>query len=239
MTQPHTQDGNDLLMSGGIKAAKFDQLNVPVIGTILDQPKAVQLNKFGPDGKPTTELDYWPSGDPKMQVIVTIATDLRDPADPEDDGRRRLHIPPRMMPPVREAIQRSGAKGLAIGGRIAVCWISGTGQGQGNPKVYAAEYAPPAVDVGSMLATSPPAATPAAPPTAAAPRATSMLATSTPAVAASTPPASPTMTSMLAAPPAAQAGPPPGMDPAVWANLPEAQRAAVLAAMATTNQPPF
>jgi hypothetical protein len=219
----HLTDANELLMSGGVKAVKFETLGDTALGTITDQPKVAQMKKYQTD-----ELDFWPSGDPKMQIIVTIATAVRDPGNPADDGRRLLFIPPRMMQPVREAIQATGAKGLAIGGRIAVRWVSGTGKGEGNPKVYAAEYAPPAVDPGSLLGngTQPAPTTPAAvaPPAAAPPPSTGMLTTSTTA-------------------PAAQAGPPPGVDPAIWAGLPDQQRQVILAAMTTAagfdSEPPF
>jgi len=222
-------DANELLMSGGIKAAKFDTLGATVVGTIVEPPKAQQMTKYGTD-----EPDFWPSGDPKMQIVVTIQTDQRDPADAQDDGKRRLYIVPRMMAPVREAVRRAGAPGLEVGGRIAVRWSSGTGQGQGNPKEYTAEYARPAIDPGSLLggnaqpaAPAPAAqqqATPTAPPAPASPAAQSLgLGAAQPAQA-----------------PAAQTAPP-GIDPAAWANLPDQQRQAVLAAMGSTGGqlPPF
>jgi hypothetical protein len=210
-------------MSGGIKSVgwKDNPVGYTVVGTITDPPKVEQMKKFQSD-----ELDFWPSGDPKMQIVVTIATDLRDPADAHDDGKRRLHIPPRMMGPVREAVRQTGAPGLEVGGRIAVRRTGGTGA-TGDPFQFAAEYARPAVDPGSLLgANSPtngtaaqstaPAATPAAP--AAAPSAvTQSLGLTTPA----TPPP-----------------PPPGIDPARWAALPDAQKQAVLAAMAPAGQQP-
>lgn len=205
----HPQDGNELLMSGGIKSAGFQILGDTVVGTIIDQPKQVQMTKYKSD-----ELDYWPSGDPKMQIVVTIQTDERDPADPTDDGRRRLFITPRMMKPTREAVLRAGVKGLAIGGRLAERWVSGSGEGAGNAREFAAEYAPPVVDPGSLLgpATAPPILTPAlvAAPVAAAP-------------------ITAPFTGMLG--PTAQTAAPMGVDPNVWAGLPEAQRQAILAAM--------
>jgi hypothetical protein len=229
MTQP--QDANELLMSGGVKSCKFETLGDTWIGTIADQPKATQMTKYQ---STTGELDYWPSGDPKMQIVVTIATDVRDPALADDDGRRRLFIPPRMMTPVREAVQRAGAKGLAIGGRIAVKWISGLGKGEGDPKVYAADYAAPALDPGNLLAGG--NGQPAAPVAQSAPVA--------PAPATSPPTTGGLLAAAAATPPAAQAGPPPGVDPAVWGSLPDAQRQAILAAMAApagafTPEPPF
>jgi hypothetical protein len=218
-------DANDLLMGGGIKSVnwKDNPVGYTVMGTITDTPKVEQMKKYQSD-----ELDFWPSGDPKMQIVVTLQTDQRDPANPHDDGKRRLHIPPRMMHPVREAVQRVGAKGLEIGGRLAVRRTGGTGA-TGDPYQFAAEYAAPAVDPGSLLGGSQPAPAPATP---AAP----MLAQPAPAAAPVTPAAQP----LGLAQPAAVPPPPPGIDPAKWAELPEAQRLAVLAAMAPATGPvPF
>lgn len=170
MTQP--QDANELLMSGGIKSIGWKEQNVgyTVVGTIVDQPKTAHMTKFESD-----ELAYWPSGDPMMEIVCIIQTELRDPSNPYDDGKRKLHISPRMMAPVRTAVQKAGAPGIAIGGKIAVQRTGGTGT-KGSPFEFAAEYAPPAVDPGSMLGgNGAPAATPAAqasPAPAAAPPAT-------------------------------------------------------------------
>lgn len=214
-----TQTANDLLMGGGIRAVKFDHIGHTVVGTIVDEPKVEQMKKFE-----STELDFWPSGDPKMQIVVTIQTDERDASNPDDDGKRRLHISPRMMNPLRESVRKVGAKGIALGGRLAVQWASGSGVGAGNAREYATDYAPPTVDPGSLLggaATAPPTV---APPTVAAP--------------AVFPAAAP---SLLAAPAAAPVAAPQGVDPTVWAGLPEAQRQAILAAMSSpaSTAPPF
>lgn len=206
-------DANELLMGGGVKAIswKDHQIGHTVIGTIAEEPKAKQMTKYD-----STELDFWPSGDPKMQIVVTLATDLRDPGVDDDDGRRALFIEPRMMTPVREAVRAAGAKGLSVGGKLAVRWISGSGEGKGNARQFAAEYQPPQVDPGGLISGG---------------------ASAQPAAAVAAPPAGGMLGAMgtTTAPPApAQAGPPPGVDPAVWAGLPDTQRAAILAAMAPT-----
>lgn len=215
MTQPRS--ANDLLMSGGIKSIgwKDNPVGYTVIGTIVDEPIVQQMTQYE-----STELAFWKSGDPMMEIVCTLQTDLRDPADPYDDGKRRLHIPPRMQPIVREAIKRVGADGLAIGGRLAVRRTGGTGVA-GSPFEFAAEYAQPAVDPGGLLAASEPAALAAAAPAQAAPAAAQQGSLLTPA----------------SAQPA-----PEGVDPAKWAVLGDVQRAAVLAAMAPAgfgNQAPF
>lgn len=210
---------NDLLMNGGsgIKSAKFVNLMDVVRGTITDDPKVTQCMVFDAAGKPTSEKQFWPSGDPMMQIVVTIQTDERDPADDDDNGKRLLHITPRLQPAVRDAVKAAGAKGLAVGGRLAVQWNAGSGQGQGNARQYAAAYEPP--QVGADLLT-----TNATPPLTAAP----------PAPVAQTAPAAPVSTMDLLKAPADDT-PPPGIDPGKWAALPAAQKAAVRAAMAPTG----
>src|SRR5690554_2646854 len=208
-------DANQLLMGSGIKSIKWKdhQIGHTVIGTICEPPKVEQMKKYQSD-----ELDFWPSGDPKMQIIVTLQTGLRD--DGEDDGRRRLYIEFWMMSPVRDAVKAAGAKGLEVGGRLAIRWVSGTGQGEGNARQFVAEYAAPMVDPGSLLngGSQPQQQAPA-------PQAP-MMQQQAPAQAAPTSPGATT-------PAPAPAGPPPGVDPAVWETLPAQQRAAVLAAMGT------
>jgi hypothetical protein len=222
VTQP--QDAaNALLMGGGTKSINWKENGVgyTVIGTIVDQPKVEQMTDYNDKSK----LLNWPSGDPMMQIVCTIQTDLRDAANPEDDGKRKLHIPPRMQKPVREAIQKAGAKGLAIGGRVAVRRTGGTGE-SGSPFEFAAEYAPPAVDPGSLLSDNN-----AAPATQPAQQAQ-------PAQAA-TPALSATMQSLGLNGPATPLPPPPGVDPEKWRVLPDAQKQAVLAAMAPADSPSF
>lgn len=233
MTQP--QDAaNALLMGGGVKSVKWGERSIgaTVIGAIVEQPKAVQMMKYKPAGSTAPdEPDFWPSGDPKMQIIVVLQTDERDPSDATDDGKRRLYIEPRMMTPVREAVQRASAPGLAIGGRLAIRWASGTGQGEGNARQFAAEYSAPVVDPGSMLAgngNGHAVAAPQAP----------MLATNGAAPAQQPAQQTPLQQSVLGTPaPAAAAAPPAGVDPNVWANLPDGQKQAILAAMAPASTP--
>jgi len=247
MNQP--QDANDLLMNGGTPSVKWEgrAIGHTVIGTITDQPKAVQMTKYQ-----SSELDYWPSGDPKMEIICVVQTDERDPAKTGDDGRRRLHITPRMQKPLREAVQRVGAPGLAIGGRIAFRWISGTGVGEGNAREFAADYAPPVVDPGSLLGANGGQPAAQSPLNATAP--------AQPAPAAQAPGGGVWLGQQAAQQQAAQAAQapglfgtpgavppppittcPPGVDPGVWAQLPETQKQAVLAAMANpaASAPPF
>lgn len=161
MTNP-----NDILMGGGIPAAKFETLGTAHTGTItaLD---AVQQTDFK-----TGELLTWKDGSPRMQVVATIATALRE--DPEDDGLRKLYIKGKnLTEAVRNAVRAAGAKGLSEGGTLTVTY-TGDGvpaeRGLSAPKLYTAVYvAPAAVAANDALGLGAPAPAAAAPAAAPAP----------------------------------------------------------------------
>ncbi len=224
MTTPAHDDlagANALLMSGGIRAEKYDHIGAVMGGTILSAKEDYEYEMELQNGKwvRTGEIRKWKnSNEPKKQLVITVQTDLRE--DPNDDGRRHMFFDSYRIPVLRDAVQRSGGKGLAIGATIAKRWDSGSGN-PGDPKVYSVGYTAPAVGAESMMS-APVATTPQVPYTAAE-RA---------APVAQPAPTSPTLGSMR--PDAAAAIPPvpTGVDPALWASLPEIQRQAILAAMA-------
>ncbi len=143
MTQPH--DATSFLMGGSVPSAKFDSVGVTVGGRITETPAVQQQRDFT-----TQELKVWEDGSPQMQLVVTIATDLRDPADPDDDGSRRLYIKGQLKQAVAAAVRKAGAKSLEIGGVLTVTY-TGDGvpsrKGINPPKQYAAEYSPAAAGV--------------------------------------------------------------------------------------------
>lgn len=133
-------EANDFLMSGGAPAAKFPTIGTTVAGTITQQPEVQQIRDFS-----TGEPLYWPDGKPKMQLVVTLATDQRDPQTPDDDGRRRLYVKGLMRTAIRDAVRKAGARGLEVGGRLEVTYVA-DGERKGNlnpPKLYKAAYTPP------------------------------------------------------------------------------------------------
>ncbi len=217
-------DANALLM-GGAKSVSWKDLGMGaiVVGTILEPPKVEQMTKYK-----STEPDFWPSGEPKLQIVLEIQTDMRDPANPTDDGKRRLFVEPRMMKTFREAVRNAGADGFAVGGKVAVKWVSGDGEGEGNARVFVTEYAKPVSNphANNLLGATTPAATaplmpatPAAPAPAAAPVAAPI-------------PTGGLLSAPVAAPVSLAAVPAPtGMDPNLWAGLPDQQKQTILAAM--------
>lgn len=144
-------DPNTLLMSGGVPSAKFADVGAVTKGRVVDLDSSQQTDFQ------TREPKFYDDGNPMMQVVVTLATDVRDPDIDDDDGTRRLYVRGQMVKAVREAVRKAGADGLAVGGTLGVQY-TGDGQpsarGLNPPKLYAAQYAPPptkTVTVDSIL----------------------------------------------------------------------------------------
>lgn len=141
--------GNDILMSGGVPAAKFKDLNKWVSGTVSGEPEARQASD--PDGTPKT----FPDGKPMMEVLIDIETDERDPSITGDDGLRRLYVGGKMLAAVRQAVRNAGAPGVKPGGQLAVRWVGEEPpkvRGHNPAKLYEAMYKPPAQNILSTSA---------------------------------------------------------------------------------------
>lgn len=211
-------EANDFLMSGGVPSAKFPngQYGTTVSGTISQQPR-VEQQTDPKDGKPK----FWESDNkPMMQLIVTVQTEQRDPSIVDDDGQRAFYIKAKMQAAVRDAVRASGAKGLAVGGTLAITYVGDGEQSRGAfspPKLYSATYTPPAAIAANQFLNQGAPAVPAQPqyaPPAAQPT--------------YVPPAPAPVAPVAQAAPAAPFTPPPGMDPnvaAAIANLTPEQRA--------------
>jgi hypothetical protein len=134
---------NDLLMGGGGPASvKFPTIGHTVSGRITTQPTPEQQRDFDTD-KPL----FWDDGKPRWQIVVTLATSERDPANPEDDGARRLFLKSQLQKAVAQAVRASGAPGLEVGGELTVTYTANGEQPnprKAPPKLYAAQYTPAA-----------------------------------------------------------------------------------------------
>lgn len=120
-------------------------------GLVVDDPVVQPITKRG-----TGEIERWPDGRAKEQLIVTLLCDGRGGAvderrtsgQPNDDGRRRLYVKGYMVAAVREALQATSAPGIRQGGELYVAWVdekpSGT-KGNDPARVWAAKYVPPTI----------------------------------------------------------------------------------------------
>ena len=126
-------------MSGGVKSASFKEKGAKVSGIIVREPELQQQRDIK-DGKPLTFDD----GSPRMQIKVILATDEKDDAD--DNGERAVYLKGGSLKAVQAAVKTAGAKGLMVGGKLALKYVKDGEQktkGFNPPKIYAAKYEAP------------------------------------------------------------------------------------------------
>ena len=153
----------EFLMGRGGRSAKFPAIGTSVSGQIVKEPEVTQQTEFG-TGRPLT----WDDGRPRLQLVVTLQTDERDPSDPDDDGKRVLYVKGKSMTnAVRDAVRKAGANGLEVGGTLTVTYV-GDGKAERGmpPKLYSAVYQRPIVHEVSDLLGHDPAPAPAGQPPA-------------------------------------------------------------------------
>ncbi|MFI8593757.1 hypothetical protein ACIGCK_04915 [Microbacterium sp. NPDC078428] len=145
------------LFESSSKGIKFDTVGASVTGTVKSAPRERQQTKYG-----TQEPDFWPNGDPKMQILVDLQTDQR--VDATDDGERTLYVASKNMKrAIGEAIRAAGAADILPGGVLTVTYIGNdpASKNPANPaKLYQAKYTAPTSAFAQPAAA---AQTPAAP----------------------------------------------------------------------------
>lgn len=203
----------------GKPSAKFDTPGTVVTGKITEEPQMQQQTE--PDGTPKVWKD---SGEPMLQLVVTVQTAERDPDIEDDDGKRRIFIKGQMRTAVQQALRDSKCKGLDVGGTLTVTYTHDgerTNPAFSPPKQYVVAYDPPRADQAGFFGTGNGSTAVASHvPTASVPNLPPGI---TPEVWATLPPeAKAAMTPKTAMPEDL----PPGMTPEVWATLtPEARTA--------------
>lgn len=133
--------------AGGVPAVKFqDQAYGTVIGGEIVADPRMQQQRDYTTGDPVT----YPDGNPAMQMVLIVQTDLRDPNVDGDDGQRAFYIRGQMRQAIGEALRKSGSKSPQRGGILQIKYLRDepvtlkNGR-PGNPqKIYAARYTPPA-----------------------------------------------------------------------------------------------
>lgn len=133
-------DLDDLFSGGGAPAVKFPTVGTSITGTIT----ALEVR----DSKDfdTGEVLTWEDGSPRKELVITVATSLRDASIEDDDGARRIFAKGNMFTAVRDSVRKAKAKKPEVGGRITVTY-SADGEikrkGYNAPKLYTAVYEPP------------------------------------------------------------------------------------------------
>lgn len=147
---------NDFLLGGG-KSVTFDNVGDSITGTI--EATEVRQQTDIASGLPQT----WDNGDPKMQLVVTLQTALRDPSDANDDGKRNIYVKGSKKQGTRSthdavasAVRAAGAPALKVGGTLTLQYAGtepSSTRGFYDRKLWAATYVPPADASGGFLGT--------------------------------------------------------------------------------------
>lgn len=140
--EKHLNDALDFLMGSGAPALSFPEIGTVHEGIVRSYEKKQQTDI---DRKPK----FYDNGDPMMQLVITLETEERDPADDDDDGMRRLFVKGSMLVAVRDAVKAAKHKGDIAGGKLAVKYVKDgkpTRPGYSAPKEFAAKFEPPAAD---------------------------------------------------------------------------------------------
>lgn len=116
MTQAKDQGTYDPLFGGG-KSATFLKVGQSYTGTILSAPREMQQRDIK-----TNDPQFYDDGNPKMQTVVEIQTDERDPEDEADDGVRVVYFKGQRLGALRTAIRTARLKSRAdlVGATLTV-----------------------------------------------------------------------------------------------------------------------
>ncbi|MFB9620670.1 hypothetical protein [Brooklawnia cerclae] len=145
---------------------RFDTVGDQVTGTVVDLVEQQQTDLQ--TGEPRT----FSNGQPMMMYRVDLQTSLREPGDQFDDGKRSIFLKgsraaesQSSLAAVLAAVKAAtGTTALATGGTLTLKYI-GEGvaktRGFNPPKLYAATYQPPTVDLAGPQSVAPPVAAPA------------------------------------------------------------------------------
>ena len=134
-----TQDANEFLMGGGVASASFKEKGSQVRGTIAQTPEVMPIKDIQ-----TKKPLFWDDGQPKQQIRVILQTEEK--TDEEDDGRRAVYLKSGMLKAVQKAVRDASAKGLAVGGKLAIKYVKdgeSKTKGFAPPKIYVAKYEAP------------------------------------------------------------------------------------------------
>jgi hypothetical protein len=120
----------DALASGGTYL-KWEHPGTTYTGIITDVTMR-QARKYE-----STELDAWDDGTPKMQVVLTLATDYRDQGQQDDDGTRMVSI--NLWSGQKKALvaacKAAGVFEPTVGQRFTATHVAGIGNAKA-PRVF-------------------------------------------------------------------------------------------------------
>lgn len=112
-------DPNSLLAGKSTPSISFKDAKVgdSFTGTITELETA-QVRNYE-SGEP----EFWDDGKPKLQIVVTLATEYGDGG--EDDGSRKVYLFGQKLQAAREALKAAGMDKLELGSKFTITY-SGT-----------------------------------------------------------------------------------------------------------------
>ena len=133
--------GTEAFTESGGASAKFTEKGKWVVGTITAVSER-QETDFA-----TKKPLWWDDKQerPKMQMVVTLATDERNPEVADDDGVRVVYCKIGQKRAIGEAIKQTGYQGPMVGAKLGIVWYEDEDTGKGFPlKLWRAKFEPPA-----------------------------------------------------------------------------------------------
>jgi hypothetical protein len=104
-------DPNSLLTAQSVPSISFKDAKVgdAYTGTITNLETA-QVRNFE-----TGDPEFWEDGNPKLQIVVTLATDYLDPDVEGDDGTRKVYLFGQKLQAAKQAMKEAGVTKLEKG----------------------------------------------------------------------------------------------------------------------------
>ena len=104
-------DPNSLLTAQSVPSISFKDAKVgdAYTGTITNLETA-QVRNFE-----TGDPEFWEDGNPKLQIVVTLATDYLDPDVEGDEGNRKVYLFGQKLQAAKQAMKEAGATKLEKG----------------------------------------------------------------------------------------------------------------------------
>lgn len=108
-------DPNSLFASVSVPSISFKDSKIgdSFTGTITALETA-QVRDFD-----SNEPKFWDDGKPQLQVVLTLDTEYSDPANPEDDGTRKLYLVGAKLTAMKAAVKEFGQP-VAVGQVITI-----------------------------------------------------------------------------------------------------------------------
>lgn len=120
MVEINLPDPNSLLVGKSVPSISFKDAKVGDSFTgIITGLETSQVRNY----EDSTKLEFWDDGSPKLQVVVTLATEYGD--GNEDDGERKLYLFGQKLTAAKTALKEAGMDKLELGTNLTITY-SGT-----------------------------------------------------------------------------------------------------------------